>query len=248
MPREKLTKLKVLNRRIAGVGAANTMSATVVGSGSFYDPTQATGSLSIPNCVFKAGDVCLLCVALNVSGDGSDVSAATVGGLGLSEVSGFPPIAGDQALSAWARYNITAGSKTVAITSFALNPTACAAVVVAVSGAKTVNAVDGSSGNSSATAAFDTLATSSLLFANEFAVAMVASQNASIALGPTWNGGFVAPSGGVGHVGTNSGGPPSDTVIDIAFMPLLSAAAVNATGTLPNAVSWGAGIVTIKPL
>ena len=66
MPREKLTKLKVLNRRIAGVGAGNTMSATVVGSGSFYDPTQATGSLSIPNCVFRAGDVCVLCVTTNL--------------------------------------------------------------------------------------------------------------------------------------------------------------------------------------
>jgi len=247
MPREKLTRLKVLHRNIAGANTlTNNMSATVVGSGSFYDPTQATGSLSIANCVFKAGDVCVLCVAMNLSGGGADISAANVGGSALSAVSGGPAGQNDQIVSMFTRSNITAGSKTVAITSFSINPTACAAVVVAVSGAKTANANDGSSFNGNTTQAFDTFATSSLLFSTEFAVAAVASQNNSLALQPTWNGGFIQPSSS--HIGTNSGGPPSDTVIDIAFKALLSNAAVNATGTLPSAVDWGAGIVTFKPL
>ena len=247
MPREKLTRLKVLHRNIAGANVIdNTMSATVVGSGSFYDPTQATGTLSIANCVFKAGDTCVLCVACNLSG-GSGVNAATVGGSGLV-ISGVPGSRVDQSVEIWFRGNVTAGSKTVAISSFTANPTACAAVVIAVSGAlRTVLSSDGNAAGGSATASFDSTATSALLFANEFAIAAVGSEAASTALGPTWNLGFVAPPGGVGHVGTSSGGPPTDTLIDVAFKALLSNAAVQSTGTLPSAVNNGACVATIKP-
>ena len=134
----------------------------------------------------------------------------------------------------------------MAISAFIANPTACAAVVIAVSGAKTATPNDGSSFNGNTSAAFDTFATSTLLFANEFAVAMVGSQNNSLALQPSWNGGFVQPPNS--HIGTNSGGPPNDTVIDVAFKALLSNAAVDVTGTLPSAVDYGAGVVTIKSL
>jgi len=73
----------------------------------------------------------------------------------------------------------------------------------------------------------------------------VGSQNNSLALGPTWGQGFITAVSG--HVGTNSGGPPNDTVLDVAFKALLSNAAIKATGTLPGAVDNVSMIVTIKP-
>jgi len=248
MPREKLTRLKVVHRNIAGANVlTNSMSATVVGTGNFYDAGAATGSLSIANCVFAAGDLCVLCVSLNVAGGAADVSAANVGGSALAnaDVSTFPGIRNDQVGAMWIRHNVTAGTKTVAITAFTANPTACGAVVVAVSGAKTSAALDGSVTQSLGTAAFDTLTTNPLVLAGEFAVAMVAAQQTDLVGATSWNLGFVQPSGA--RAGTHSGGPPNDTMLDVAFKPLFGTGPVQATGTLAGAVDHNALVATFKP-
>ena len=249
MPREKLTRLKVVHRNIAGASVlTNSMSATVVGAGNFYDGAAATGSLSIPNCVFKAGDVCVLCVAMNVAGGTSDILTADVGGSALGNVDGtvLPLVQSDQVVAAWLRYNITAGTKTVAITAFTANPTACGAVVVAVTGARTAGARDGSAVLGAATAAFDTGLTSALLNAGEFAVAMVAAELSDQVGETAWGQSFVKAVGG--RAGTHSAGPPADTMIDVAFRPLFSTDPFKATGTIASAASNAAAVLSFRPL
>jgi len=245
MPRDKLTKLKVLHRNIAGANTlVNNMSGVVVGSNTFFDPTQATASITVSNCVFAAGDTCVVFVADNLAGGGSSgPTTCTVGGSGTTLIVGTTQ--NDQTAACFTRSNITAGSKSVVVGTWGANPTACAAVVVAVSGAKSVSSTDGFSSGEATTAAFDTGLTSALLFANEFAIAAVGSQNTDLVGGITWDQGFLNAASG--HVGTHSGGPPNDTVLDVAFLKLLSNSPIKATGTLPQAVDNASIIVTIKP-
>ena len=241
MPRTKLTKIKVLNRRIAGVGIGNTMTATVVGTGSFFDATQATSSLTIPNCVFRAGDCCVVCLAMDLSGGTSDPASVSVGGQAATNNSTIA--AGDLGINQWDRGNLTAGSKSVVISVFGVNPTACAAVVVAVSRARlVVDPFDNFTGGQTVGATFDS---GSLVpaFNFEMAIAMVGSeQNNSVT---SWGNGFTALSGG--HVATNQGGPPQDVTVDVAIKALLNTDLVQVTGTIGSSAQNCAGIITIRP-
>jgi len=246
MPREKLTRLKVLHRNIAGANTlVNNMSATVVGSNTFYDPTQATGSITVSNCVFATGDCCVVFIGDDLTSGGSGgPSVCTIGGLAGTSLGGGGQ--GDQSLVAFVRGNLTSGTKSIVVNTWAGNPTACAVIVIAVSGAlRVANPSDGFSTGGSLITAFDSGLTSALVSQTELAIAGVGSENNSLAGGPTWNGAFLALASG--HVGTNSGGPPNDTLVDVAFKKLLSSSALNASGTIPNAVANACSIVTIKP-
>jgi len=241
MPRTKLTKIKVLNRRIAGVGIGNTMTASVVGTGSFFDATQATSSLTIPNCVFRAGDCCVVCLAMELAGGTSDPASVSVGG--QAATNNNTSAAGDLGINQWDRGNLTAGSKSVVISVFGANPTACAAVVVAVSRARL--AVDPFDGFGSGQTVGTTFDSGSLVpsFNFEMAIAMVGSeQNNAVS---SWGNGFTALSGG--HVATNQGGPPQDVTVDVAIKALLNTDPVQVTGTIGSSAQNIAGIITIRP-
>jgi len=242
MPRTKLTKIKVLNRRIAGVGIGNNMTATVVGTASFFDALGATGSLTASNCVFRAGDTCVVCIASDLAGGGIGVAGVTVGGAACNQITTGP--SGDLEAEQWIRGNLTAGSKSVVISGFGANPTACAMVVVAVSGARAINVPSDSFVVSDGSGtAFDSGLTDPLLFNFQMAVAMVGSeQNNAVS---SWGKGFTALSGG--HVATNQGGPPQDVTVDVAIKALLSTDPVQVTGTIGSSASWVASLVTIRP-
>jgi len=242
MPRTKLTKIKVLNRRIAGVGIGNNMTATVVGTGSFFDATQNTGSLTVSNCVFRAGDCCVACIAVDLAGGGVGIQGVTVGGLtaGQTTTGGQGDVEAEQ----WIRGNLTAGSKSVVITGFGGNPTACAMVVVAVSGARLATLPsDGFVISSGSGTAFDSEATDPLLFNFQMAIAMVGMEQDNDV--SSWGKGFTRISGG--HASTNQGGPPNDVAVTVASKPLISTDAVQATGVIGVSASWLASITTIRP-
>ena len=242
MPRTKLTKIKVLNRRIAGVGIGNNMTATVVGTGSFFDPTQATTSLTVPNCMFRAGDCCVVCLASDLAGGGIGVQGVTVGGGAAIQINTSP--SGDLEAEQWVRGNLTAGSKSVVITGFGAGPTACAMVVVAVSNARaTVSPTDGLASAVGSGTAFDSAASGPLLFNFQTAIAMVgAEQNNSVT---SWGKGFTALAGGL--VATNQGGPPQDVTVAVAVKFLNSTDVVQVTGVLGSSAVWAASLVTIRP-
>lgn len=242
MPRTKLTKIKVLNRRIAGVGIGNNMTATVVGTASFFDALGATGSLTASNCVFRAGDTCVVCIASDLAGGGIGVAGVTVGGAGCSQITTGP--SGDVEADQWVRGNLTAGSKSVVISGFGANPTACAMVVVAVSNARAnVSSQDGFVVSAGSGTAFDTGAADPILFNFQTAIAMVgAEQNNAVT---SWGKGFAALAGGL--AATNQGGPPQDVTVVVAAKFLTSTAPVQATGVLGSSASWVASLVTIRP-
>jgi len=242
MPRTKLTKIKVLNRRIAGVGIGNNMTATVVGTGSFFDATQATGSLTVSNCVFRAGDTCVACLASDLSGGGISVANVQVGGANMNQITTGP--SGDVEAEQWVRGNLTAGSKSVVITGFGINPTACAMVVVAVGGARAnVSSSEGFVASTGSGTAFDSGLTDPLLFNFQMAIASVGvEQNNAIT---SWGKGFTGLVGGL--AATNQGGPPNDVTVVVAAKPLISTAAVQSTGTIGSSAPWIASVVTIRP-
>jgi len=242
MPRTKLTKIKVLNRRIAGVGIGNNMTAVVVGTGSFFDPTQATTSLTVPNCIFQAGDCCVACLAVDLAGGGVGVQGVTVGGGAAIQINTAPQ--GDVEAEQWVRGNLTAGSKSVVITGFGAGPTACAMVVVAVRNARAVvSPTDGVSVTTASGTAFDTGATSPLLVNFQMAISMVGmEQDNSVT---SWANGFTALVGG--RAATNQGGPPNDVTVVVASKALISTNPVQSTGTIGSGASLIAALLTVRP-
>jgi len=242
MPRTKLTKIKVLNRRIAGVGIGNNMTAVVVGTGSFFDPTQNTGSLTVSNCVFRAGDCCVACIAVDLAGGGVGIQGVTVGGLTANQSTTGGQ--GDVEAEQWVRGNLTAGSKSVVITGFGGNPTACAMVVVAVSGARLNNVpTDGFVIGTGSGTAFDSEATSPLLFNFQMAIAMVGAEADNDV--SSWGKGFIRLTNG--RASTTDPGPPNNVSVMVAAKALLSTDATQVTGTIGVSASWLASITTIRP-
>jgi len=237
-PRDKLTRLKVLHRNIAGPAPA-AFDVRVLGMGSFYDASAVTTVLTVTNCLVNPADLVIICVA--ASPNTTNATPVTIGGQTCTQI--VAGGGGDPDTDVYFRQNIRAGLKTASVT-FAVGQSAAAAVVLGVAGIKTVSPNDQSNGQgtvASPSTHFDSLATPALTSSGQFVVGL-ASQNLTVTTAATKIGaGFAF----LARAGTSqSSGSPPDIFIDVAWKASGDLNPVQFTGDFAVSNDWSAGVAT----
>jgi hypothetical protein len=236
MPREALTRLKVLHRHIAGAGPG-PYDVRVLGRGNFYDASAVTTQLTITNCAVIAGDVIVIAVAASPNTTNANVTA---GGLSCTQV--LAGGGGDPDTDFFTRGTNTTGSKTVSIT-FALGQSAAAAVVIAVRGTKNTSTISdqtaGANNIGGQSTHFDSTAMPTPAASGEFLVGLVGVNGPTTRSLTKFGAGFAF----IAREGTNqSAGAPPDIYMDVGWRVGGDLSAISFNGDLPTVSDWSCGI------
>jgi hypothetical protein len=215
------------------------MTATVIGSNSFYDPFQTTNSLTVPNCVVQQGDEVVTCIALNSPGGQGDPGVVQVGGLGSASAGSTGQ--NDQYGGMFVRQNVNAGTVTVNITSFVQPPSAAVAIVLALRRARTTSpSIEQTSQNQGTGVNLDSGITPGLNFLNQLGLAVFSRQDSGSS-GITVGDGFTH----LMTLGTNAGQQPPDTVLSVAYRAPLPKDFLQARA-FASAADWTACVASFR--
>jgi hypothetical protein len=241
MPREKLTRLKVLHRNIAGANISAPFDVRILGSTSFYDASALTSVMTVTNCVLKSGDLALVCVGAGGVAAASLSSNVTIGGAAMILVQDPTGAGGgsDPDTDVYYKRNNTPGSKTVSIT-LDQPCSAGAALVLGVSGTKGPTiAIDQSTGIGGTGPTFDSGATGNLNPNGDFLLGVVAVAAASTSGASSFPSRWTF----IQRVGTSqSAGSPPDVFLDVAWSIASGTSPVSFTGTVASSQALSCGI------
>lgn len=209
VPLAELVRTPMTKRALAG-SAPTVITATVLGSGSFYDDTAATTSLTIPNMSLAIGETLLVVDAL------ANLESPSTVTWGSENADNTLTNGSGSFVEFNAIYPNASGINDVTISWSGTNPTAIAAVAIALRGTRAssydASGTRSSLGNGTGTTASANITTKSPSSTPAIAIAAVCTIGPSTDTEGSWTDGFT----GLVRIGTSGATASNNATLAVA--------------------------------